>query len=120
MSCATWCAASHSPFASCQRARMARGSVPGGVGSETDALSSASVIGVRAIIAADSMLSPAYDVGRALDEGHWSRYQKLLVGLTALTIIFDGVDNQLLGIAIPAFMREWGAARATFAPVVSL
>ena len=53
------------------------------------------------------MLPPAYDVSRALDEGRWSPYQKLLVGLTALTVIFDGIDNQLLGIAIPAFMHEW-------------
>ena len=66
------------------------------------------------------MLPPAFDVSRALDEGRWSPYQKLLVGLTALTVIFDGIDNQLLGIAIPAFMHEWGAARGAFAPVVSL
>lgn len=60
------------------------------------------------------------DAGQLLDEGGWGAYQKWLVLLTALTIIFDGIDNQLLGIAIPSIMRDWGVARAAFAPVVSL
>ena len=51
------------------------------------------------------------DVGQLLDEGHWGNRQKLFVLLTALTIVFDGVDNQLLGIAVPAMMRDW-AVRA--------
>ena len=62
---------------------------------------------MRDIIAADSMLSPAFDVGHALDEGRWTPYQKLLVALSAVTIVFDGIDNQLLGVAIPSLMREW-------------
>ena len=66
------------------------------------------------------MLSQAFDVGHALDEGRWSAYQKWLVALSALTIVFDGIDNQLLGVAIPSLMREWGASRAAFAPVASL
>jgi AAHS family 4-hydroxybenzoate transporter-like MFS transporter len=57
------------------------------------------------------------DVGRLLDEGHWSRYQKLLVVGTALMIIFDGLDNQLLGAAVPVLMREWSVPRAAFASV---
>ncbi|HEV8345307.1 MAG TPA: MFS transporter [Vicinamibacterales bacterium] len=59
------------------------------------------------------------DVGTLLDEGHWSSYQKLLIVGTALTIIFDGLDNQLLGAAIPALMREWGQPRAVFASVLT-
>jgi AAHS family 4-hydroxybenzoate transporter-like MFS transporter len=42
------------------------------------------------------------------------------VFLTALTIIFDGFDNQLLGVALPTIMREWSVTRGAFAPVVSL
>jgi AAHS family 4-hydroxybenzoate transporter-like MFS transporter len=60
------------------------------------------------------------DVGRMLDEGHWSRYQKFVVSLTALAIIFDGVDNQLLGLAIPSMMREWSLPRAAFANVAAV
>ena len=42
------------------------------------------------------------DVGAAIDEGRWTGYQKLLIFGTALTIILDGVDNQLLPNAIPS------------------
>ena len=60
------------------------------------------------------------DVDRVLNEGRWTDYQKWLVFLTALTIVFDGFDNQLLGVALPTIMREWSVGRAAFAPVVSL
>jgi AAHS family 4-hydroxybenzoate transporter-like MFS transporter len=60
------------------------------------------------------------DVGEILDEGLWTRYQQWLVFLTALTIVFDGFDNQLLGVALPTIMAEWSVPRNAFAPVVSL
>jgi AAHS family 4-hydroxybenzoate transporter-like MFS transporter len=60
------------------------------------------------------------DVGRILDQGQWTAYQKWLVFLTALTIVFDGFDNQLLGVALPTIMRDWNVPRSAFAPVVSL
>ena len=56
----------------------------------------------------------------AVDDGPWTRYQKWLVCLTAITIVFDGIDNQLLGITIPALIADWHVARSAFAPVVSL
>ena len=62
----------------------------------------------------------AVDVARRIDEGDWGGYQRWLIALTALTIVFDGIDNQLLGVAIPAIMQEWGAPRAAFAPIVSI
>lgn len=60
------------------------------------------------------------DVDRELDRGPITGYQKWLVFLTALTIVFDGIDNQLLGVAIPSLLAEWSVDRAAFAPVVSL
>ena len=48
------------------------------------------------------------DVGAAIDEGTWTGYQKLLIVGTALTIILDGVDNQLLPNAVPKLIEEWG------------
>src|SRR6476660_6667120 len=57
------------------------------------------------------------DVGAALDEGQWGGYQKLLVFATALAIILDGLDNQVLGSAIPALMKEWSLPRPAFVPV---
>jgi len=65
------------------------------------------------------MTDATVDVAAVLDEGRWSRYQKLLVASTALTIIFDGLDNQLLGAAIPAMMREWALPRPAFASVLA-
>src|SRR5437660_1378408 len=56
------------------------------------------------------------DVGYVIDEGRWSTYQKLLILGTALTIILDGVDNQLLGNAVPSLMKEWSLPRRGFFP----
>ena len=47
------------------------------------------------------------DVGAAIDEGRWTGYQKLLIFGTALTIILDGVDNQILPNAIPYIAPQW-------------
>jgi AAHS family 4-hydroxybenzoate transporter-like MFS transporter len=38
----------------------------------------------------------------------------------ATTIVFDGVDNQLLGIALPSLLAEWQLPRSALAPVISL
>lgn len=63
--------------------------------------------------------APLLDVGRLLDEGRWSRHQRAIVGLAALAIIFDGLDNQLLGVAVPALMRELEVTRGAFAPILA-
>ncbi len=55
------------------------------------------------------------DVGAVLDEGRFSRYQQMAIAGTAMMIVLDGVDGQLLGNAIPAMMREWDLPRAAFA-----
>jgi AAHS family 4-hydroxybenzoate transporter-like MFS transporter len=57
------------------------------------------------------------DAGALLDAGRASTYQKLLVAATAITVVLDGLDNQLLGVAVPALMREWQLARPAFVPV---
>lgn len=54
------------------------------------------------------------DVGAVIDEGRWTGYQKLLILGTALTIILDGVDNQLLPNAVPFIAPEWGVPNAAF------
>jgi AAHS family 4-hydroxybenzoate transporter-like MFS transporter len=59
-------------------------------------------------------------VGQALAEARWSGRQRWLVALVAAAVVFDGIDNQLLGIVIPSVMAEWGVPRSAFAPVVSL
>lgn len=47
-------------------------------------------------------------------------HQRWLVFLTATTVVFDGIDNQLPGVVIPTVMGEWQVAKSAFAPVVSL
>ena len=63
---------------------------------------------------------PAIQPGRLIDEGAWSGYQKLLVLGTALTIVVDGLDNQLLPNAVPALIRDWGLQRANFTTVLAI
>src|SRR5438067_1069406 len=66
------------------------------------------------------MLETRVDVGRVIDHGRWSAYSAWLIGLTAITIVFDGIDNQLLGVVVPTIMREWSVSRPAFSPVVSM
>ena len=62
----------------------------------------------------------ALDAGRLIDEGQWSSYQKLLILGTALTIVVDGLDNQLLPNAVPALIREWGLQRSDFTTALAI
>lgn len=59
------------------------------------------------------------DVGAVIDDGRWSTYQKIVMGLVASTIVLDGFDNQVLGFAIPAIIKEWGVSRGDFTPIVA-
>jgi len=62
---------------------------------------------------------PAIDVGKSIDEGPWTTFQKLGVLLAALSIVLDGFDGQLIGYAIPVIIQEWGVSREDFAPIVA-
>lgn len=70
----------------------------------------------------DSNMSPPapVDVARLIDTGTWSGYQKFVLVLIALAVILDGFDNQVLSLAVPALMTEWGVTRNDFAPLISL
>ncbi|QBR03145.1 MFS transporter [Paraburkholderia pallida] len=59
------------------------------------------------------------DIGQALDDGPFTLLQRFAVLLTALAIVVDGFDGQLIGFAIPTLMKEWGVTRNAFAPVVA-
>ena len=60
------------------------------------------------------------NVVELLDSSPWSTYQKLVTALAAIAIIFDGLDIQILGFAIPSLMREWHVARGAFGPVLAV
>src|SRR5437870_451405 len=68
---------------------------------------------------ADHPTVPSVDIGRVLDEGPFSGFQKLVVALVATTVAIDGFDGQLIGFAIPTIAKDWGIARAAFVPVVA-
>jgi AAHS family 4-hydroxybenzoate transporter-like MFS transporter len=60
------------------------------------------------------------DAVALLDRGAWTGYQKLLILGTALTIILDGIDNQLLPNAIPTLIKEWGLPRGEFTDALAI
>ncbi len=69
---------------------------------------------------ASQMGSKPVEIGPLLDHGPWGGYQKLVLFMTALAVILDGFDNQVLGFAIPAIVKEWGVSRAAFAPIFAI
>jgi AAHS family 4-hydroxybenzoate transporter-like MFS transporter len=66
-----------------------------------------------------NVATPSVDIGRVLDDGPFTRFQQFVVAFAALTVIVDGFDSQLIGFAIPIIAKQWGVARAAFAPVVA-
>ena len=63
---------------------------------------------------------PGIDAAHLLDNGRWTTYQKLLIFATALTIVLDGVDNQLLPNAVPTLIQEWGRPRREFTDALAI
>lgn len=64
------------------------------------------------------MSAATVSLRKALDEGPWTAFQKRAGVLAILAVILDGFDIQLLGVVIPALMKEWELPRAAFVPVL--
>jgi AAHS family 4-hydroxybenzoate transporter-like MFS transporter len=60
------------------------------------------------------------DASDLLNRGSWTGYQKFLIFATALTIVLDGVDNQLLPNAVPTLIQEWGRPRREFTDALAI
>ena len=60
------------------------------------------------------------DIAPLLDDGRWTPYLMLMVGLTALAIVFDGADLQLLSLAKPSMMKEWAVVDKAFASLFAI
>jgi AAHS family 4-hydroxybenzoate transporter-like MFS transporter len=60
------------------------------------------------------------NVGRAIDEGAWSRFQKSVLALVFLALVIDGIANQSLSIAMPALMHDWSLPKSAFASVTAM
>ena len=52
--------------------------------------------------------SAPVDIGCVLDDGPYTRMQKLVVFMAAMAIVTDGFDGHLIGFAIPSIVKEWG------------
>lgn len=63
---------------------------------------------------------PAIDTGRMIDEGGWNIYQKRVLVLATAAILLDGLDNQMLGFAMPALITSWNISRESFVPIVMI
>lgn len=59
-------------------------------------------------------------VTQVADYGKWTWVRKSVLLLCSLAIVVDGLDNQVLGLAVPAISRGWHIPAAHFAPVVAL
>ena len=58
-------------------------------------------------------------IAAVLETSRWSLYQKAILALTALAVVFDGLDNQLLGFAAPALISDWGIDKADLVPIIA-
>lgn len=59
------------------------------------------------------------ELDSSLESGPWTTRQKAVVALTASAVIFDGVDIQVVGFAIPAISQSWNLAKSHFASVLA-
>lgn len=62
----------------------------------------------------------AHNLTKLFDDRGWGGYQKLVLLLCCLAILLDGFDNQALGFALPAILREWGLEKAALAPALAV
>ncbi|WP_235037872.1 MULTISPECIES: MFS transporter [unclassified Novosphingobium] len=55
-----------------------------------------------------------------LDDLPMSSFQVWSILMIAATVILDGLDNQMLGLAAPSLLKEWGIGRETLGTVFAL
>lgn len=66
------------------------------------------------------MSSTPFDAADPAGREPWTRYQRLLILATAITIVLDGLDNQLLPNAVPTLIREWARSRSEFTSALAI
>lgn len=60
------------------------------------------------------------NVDRLIDEGRWTSFQTLTVGLCAAVTVLDGFDTQAIAYVAPVLAKGWGLTPAAFGPVFSV
>lgn len=59
-------------------------------------------------------------IENAIEHGAWTPRQKAVVFLAALSIVFDGFDNQALGLAIASMAKSWNVPAAAFGTAAAI
>lgn len=67
-----------------------------------------------------ALASPEASESGLLDDIPLSAFQIGAVLLAAATVILDGLDNQMLGLAAPSLLKEWGLAKSSLGYVFAL
>lgn len=67
-----------------------------------------------------AVLAPDRNAAGLLDETPLSSFQVWTVLMIALTVVLDGLDNQMLGLAAPALLKEWHISRQALGGVFAL
>ncbi|WP_114835994.1 MFS transporter (plasmid) [Agrobacterium tumefaciens] len=57
------------------------------------------------------------NVDRLIDEGRWTSFQTLTVGLCAAVVVLDGFDTQAIAYVAPVLAKSWGLTPTAFGPV---
>lgn len=57
------------------------------------------------------------NVDRLIDEGRWTSFQTLTVGLCAAVVVLDGFDTQAIAYVAPVLAKSWGLTPSAFGPV---
>ena len=63
---------------------------------------------------------PGQGIPAAADSGPWTWRQKLLLLIVGMAILLDGFDNQALGLAAPAILRDWNIPKEALAQTLAL
>jgi AAHS family 4-hydroxybenzoate transporter-like MFS transporter len=65
------------------------------------------------------MAERSVDVAQLIDDGKLGRLQITIVIWLSALMVLEGFDMQAMAFAAPAIIKEWGAGRAAFGPVLS-
>lgn len=65
-------------------------------------------------------MSRQIDVAQTIDAGVWHPWQIGVVILGAMSIVLDGFDNQIIGLAIPSIMTDWSVSRSAFSNIFAI
>jgi MFS transporter, AAHS family, 4-hydroxybenzoate transporter len=64
--------------------------------------------------------SGVFDIAAILDHGEWHPLQKLILFLVSLVAMVDGIDAQVLSLALPMIGKDWNVPRSAFATLMAL